>query len=87
MLPQRRRRAKIRAMYIVAIAWLYAILIIAAADDNVVGGIMTFVLGGLAPLSLFLWLFGTPARRRAAHRRAQREAGKTHDRAESGPDQ
>lgn len=51
-------------MYIVAIAWLYVVLLIAAADTTVVGGVLTFVFYGLAPLSLLLWLVGTPARRR-----------------------
>ena len=51
-------------MYIIAIAWLYVVLLVAAADTAVIGGILTFVFGGLAPLALFLWLFGTPARRR-----------------------
>ncbi|MCB1909023.1 MAG: hypothetical protein KDH15_16795 [Rhodocyclaceae bacterium] len=51
-------------MYIIAIAWLYVVLLVAAADSSVVGGVLTFVFGGLGPLALFLWLVGTPARRR-----------------------
>ena len=58
-------------MYIIAIAWLYVVILIAAADTSVVGGVLTLVFFGLLPLALFLWLFGTPARRRA---RAQQEA-------------
>ncbi|MBL8447218.1 MAG: hypothetical protein JNJ44_07365 [Zoogloeaceae bacterium] len=57
-------------MYLIAIAWLYVALLVAAADTTIVGGILTFTLAGLGPLALFLWLFGTPARRRAAKRRA-----------------
>ena len=50
-------------MYIVAIAWLYVTLMMAITEKSVVAGIMTFIFYGLAPLALFLWLFGTPARR------------------------
>lgn len=52
-------------MYIVAIAWLYVALLVSVADDTVLGGVLTFLFLGLGPLALFLWLFGTPARRRA----------------------
>ena len=51
-------------MYIVAIAWLYVTLLMAATEKSIVGGLMTFVFYGLLPLALFLWLFGTPQRRR-----------------------
>ena len=64
-------------MYIVAIAYIYVIFMIAVTDKSIVGGIITFVLLGLFPLALFLWLFGTPARRRAripAEREAKNNA-------------
>ncbi|MCZ4305330.1 hypothetical protein O4G98_11340 [Zoogloeaceae bacterium G21618-S1] len=51
-------------MYIIAIAWLYVALMAAISDTTVVGGVLTFVFMGALPMSLFLWLFGTPARRR-----------------------
>jgi len=51
-------------MYIIAVAWLYVALLAAVTDDTIVGGVLTFVFYGLFPLALFLWLFGTPARRR-----------------------
>ncbi len=51
-------------MYIVAIAWLYVVLMMAATEKSVVAGIMTFVFYGLAPCSLLVWLFGAPIRRR-----------------------
>jgi hypothetical protein len=52
-------------MYIVAIAWLYVVLMMAITERSVVAGVMTFVFYGLLPCSLLLWLVGTPARRRA----------------------
>ena len=57
-------------MYIVAIAWIYVVLMMSITEQSVTAGIMTFIFYGLAPLALFLWIFGTPARRRAAARQA-----------------
>jgi membrane protein implicated in regulation of membrane protease activity len=56
-------------VYIVAIAWLYVTLLMAAAETSIVAGVLTFVFYGLAPLSLLLWLFGVPQRRRNRQRR------------------
>jgi hypothetical protein len=69
-------------MYVIAIAWLYVTLLMAATETNITAGILTFVLYGAAPLSLFLWLFGTPERRRRmrARERAEQEvAGSVAD--------
>jgi membrane protein implicated in regulation of membrane protease activity len=51
-------------MYIVAIAWIYVTLLMALTEANVIAGILTFLLYGVAPLSVLLWLFGAPTRRR-----------------------
>ncbi|ANQ84185.1 hypothetical protein dqs_1122 [Azoarcus olearius] len=73
-------------MYLIAIAWLYVALLAAVSDDTVVGGVLTFIFFGLAPLALFLWLFGTPARRR--HKAARSATDDSlNDRADSGRDQ
>ena len=74
-------------MYIVAIAWLYVAVLAAAADTALIGGILTFVFYGVAPLSLFLWLFGTPARRRRSAQRALSERVGEDDRGDAGGDQ
>jgi hypothetical protein len=65
------------SMYLVAIAWLYVTLMMAvgeatAAQGSIVGGLLTFVLYGALPVSLALYLLGTPARRRL--RRAREAA-------------
>ena len=57
-------------MYIVAIAWLYVAILMAVAEathstGTLLGGIITFVLYGVLPLGLVLYVMGTPARRRA----------------------
>jgi hypothetical protein len=74
-------------MYIIAIAWLYVALLAAISDTTVVGGVLTFVFWGLAPLALFLWLVGTPARhRKAAERKGAEDTG-MNDRSDSDGDQ
>lgn len=51
-------------MYIVAIAWLYVTLMMAATENSMVAGVLTFLFYGLLPCALFVWLFSTPQRRR-----------------------
>lgn len=51
-------------MYIVAIAWLYVVIIMAATESNLTAAVMTVLWYGIFPLALFLWLAGTPQRRR-----------------------
>lgn len=51
-------------MYIVAIAWLYVTILMAATETSLIAGVLSFFFYGLAPLALLLWLFGTPQRRR-----------------------
>ena len=51
-------------MYIVAIAWLFTVLLMAATEANVVAAVLTFVFYGLLPCGLLLWIIGTPQRRR-----------------------
>ena len=51
-------------MYIIAIAWLYVTLMMAATESSVVAGVLTFLFYGLLPCTLFIWLFSTPQRRR-----------------------
>lgn len=51
-------------MYIIAIGWLYVVMMMALTSSSVVAGVLTFVFYGLAPCALFIWLVGTPQRRR-----------------------
>ena len=51
-------------MYVVAIAWLYVALMMSIAQPSLLRGIVTFLGVGLLPLALFLWIVGTPQRRR-----------------------
>ncbi|MDM0034042.1 hypothetical protein QTI33_18055 [Variovorax sp. J22P271] len=68
-------------MHLVVIAWLYVALMMAVAEatnttGTVLGAIVTFVLYGLLPVALVVYLMATPARRRAlkAREAAEREA-------------
>ncbi len=61
-------------MYLVPIAWIYVTLMMAVAEatssnGTVLGAIITFVLYGLAPVSLVMYLMRSPARRRALRAR------------------
>ena len=65
-------------MYIVAIAWLYIVVLMAVAEGLAPGGswlgaAFTFLLYGLVPGSIALYLLATPSRR-AARRRAAASA-------------
>ena len=68
-------------MYILVIGWLYVALMMAVAEatnsnGTVLGAIVTFLLYGLAPMALVVYLMATPARKRAikAREAAEREA-------------
>ncbi len=59
-------------MYLVAIAWLYVTVLMAFAETTVTRGVVTFALYGLFPLSILMYLLGTPARRQARREREER---------------
>ena len=58
-------------MHVVAIAWLFVTLLMAATERSAIQGVLTFVLYGVAPLALFWWVVGAPARRARNARRAR----------------
>lgn len=51
-------------MYIVVIGWIYVVLMMAITEDSVVAGIMTFLMYGVLPLAIILYLTGGRQRRR-----------------------
>ncbi len=61
-------------MYIVVIAWLYVVILMAALESSWVAGVMTFLFYGLLPLSIVVYVFGTRERRRRAARREAAES-------------
>jgi hypothetical protein len=67
-------------MYLVVIAWIYVALMMAVAEatnttGTVLGAVITFVLYGAAPVTLVVYLMGSPGRRRQmkARETAERE--------------
>ncbi|MGJ7579698.1 hypothetical protein ACSFA3_05890 [Variovorax sp. RHLX14] len=71
-------------MHIVVIAWLYVALMMAIAEatsttGTVLGAVFTFVLYGVAPVALVVYLISTPARRRKLRERelAAQEAARS----------
>ena len=64
-------------MYLIAIAWIYVALMMAVAEatntnGTVLGAIFTFVIYGVFPVSIVMYLLRTPVRNRA--RKAQERA-------------
>jgi hypothetical protein len=56
-------------MWIVVIAWIYVAVMMAVAEafgpqGSLLGGIITLLLYGVAPLALVIYLMNTPMRRR-----------------------
>lgn len=63
-------------LILIAIGWLYVALLMAVAEatspiGSVLGAIITFLLYGVVPVALLLYILGTPARKKL---RRQREA-------------
>ena len=57
-------------MYVVAVAWLYVVVMMAVAEalssqGSLLGAFITLAMYGLLPLSIVLYVMGTGARRRA----------------------
>ena len=74
---------------LVAVAWMYVVLMMALAEaispqGSVLGAVITFVLYGVLPLSIVLYIMGTPGRRRA-RREAEKQAA-CEERSEMDPD-
>jgi hypothetical protein len=62
-------------MYLIVIAWIYVVLMMSVAEatnsnGTVLGALVTFVLYGLGPVALVVYLMGAPARSKAIKKRA-----------------
>jgi mannose/fructose/N-acetylgalactosamine-specific phosphotransferase system component IID len=65
-------------MYLVAIAWMYVVVMMSVAEatapnGTVLGAIVTFFLYGVLPCVILMYLMGTPMRRRAIRAKEQAE--------------
>ncbi|RZI92529.1 MAG: hypothetical protein EOP39_32050 [Rubrivivax sp.] len=74
-------------MYLVAIAWAYVALMMAAAEaispqGSLFGAFVTLMLYGVLPLGLLLYILGTPGRKR--RRRAAESAAESTNQGNAG---
>ena len=68
-------------MYLVVIAWIYVVLMMSVAEaanttGTVLGAVITFVLYGVGPCALVVYLMRTPARNKAAKMRCAEEVAR-----------
>ncbi|WP_423311236.1 hypothetical protein [Variovorax sp. VNK109] len=66
-------------MYLVVIAWMYVVLMMSVAEatnttGTILGAIVTFVLYGVLPMSIVVYILGTPGRKRKIKAREEEEA-------------
>lgn len=71
-------------MWIVAIAWIYVVVLMAATEPTVVAGIMTFAFYCALPLSILFYITG--AKRRRQRGRTQQSRRQVATRQESSAD-
>ena len=63
-------------MYLIVIAWIYVVLMMAVAEatnanGTVLGAMVTFVLYGVGPAALVAYLMGAPARNKRNKKRRE----------------
>jgi predicted membrane channel-forming protein YqfA (hemolysin III family) len=61
-------------LYLVALGWMYVVLMVALAEalapqGTVLGALVTVIGWGVVPLAIVLYILATPARRRARRER------------------
>ncbi|GAA4029299.1 hypothetical protein GCM10022212_29320 [Actimicrobium antarcticum] len=62
-------------LYLVAIAWIYVVLLMSMTEVSLIAGVMTFLLYCVFPLGIILYVMATPMRRR--RRQAQEKSLRT----------
>lgn len=78
-------------MFLVAIAWMYVVLMVAVVEatspqGTVLGAVFTLLLYGLLPLGIVLYLIASPARRRLRREQEDRATGESGTVAPLDPD-
>ena len=66
-----------------AVGWLYVVILMSFSETSFVAGIMTFLLYGVLPLSIILYIFDAPRRRR--QRALREEEARRNQRHGNGP--
>lgn len=77
-------------MYLVVIAWVYVVLMMAVAEatnsnGSVLGAIITFLLYGVGPVAIVAYIMGTPGRKRAIKAREAAELAAARQGADALP--
>lgn len=70
-------------MYIIPLAWLYVVVMMAAAEaispqGSVLGAFITLIFYGALPIALILYFMRAPSRRRAARAREAAQTVQSH---------
>jgi hypothetical protein len=78
-------------MFLVAIAWMYVVLMVAVVEatspqGTLLGAVFTLLLYGLLPLGIVIYLIASPARRRLRREQEGRAAGESGGVAPLDPD-
>ena len=65
-------------MYLIVIAWMYVVLMMSVAEatnstGTLLGALVTFVLYGVGPVALVVYLMGAPARNKTIKKRQAEE--------------
>lgn len=65
-------------MYLIVVGWFYVVLMMAVVEGTsttgtVLGAIVTFLLYGVVPLAVVVYIMGTPGRKRAIKARETAE--------------
>ena len=71
-------------MYLVVIAWIYVVLMMSVAEatatnGTALGAIVTFLMYGVGPVTLVVYLMGSPFRRKAIKAREAAAMGTAPD--------
>jgi hypothetical protein len=66
-------------MWIVAVAWVYVVGLMALTEPSIVAGIITFLFYCVLPLSILFYITGGKARRARRAREEADAAGKSGD--------
>jgi mannose/fructose/N-acetylgalactosamine-specific phosphotransferase system component IID len=71
-------------VYLVVIAWMYVVLMMSVAEatnttGTVLGAIVTFILYGLMPMGIVVYIMSTPARKRRIKAREATELAQANE--------
>ena len=66
-------------MHIVAIAWIYVAFMMAITETSAVAAVMTFLLYGLLPVSILVYLTGGARRKRRRQMKALQQENSRKD--------